>query len=173
VKVIQTLLTIALLLESTLFAIEPETKIISQPGAPLKIISYEPEIIESDTIDLLISPEYWKNEGTYHKVKYQNISNKHIIAIQVCFVTFNIFNEFSDKRTGIATMDTIAPGSFDCGSWENNKYQDFYFDLSYIYVNKVRFIDGTFWYADLNAIVEELKKIDKEFDISNLKNKPK
>ena len=40
------------------------------------------------------------------------------------------------------------------------------------YVSKVRFADGTIWAADLDAVAEELRKIEKDFDVMKLKGKP-
>ena len=68
-------------------------------------------------------------------------------------------------------METIAPGSKEKGKWVATSSADFSFHTGVAYVSKVRFDDGEIWSADLNSVVLELRKIEKDFDASRLKKK--
>jgi hypothetical protein len=68
-------------------------------------------------------------------------------------------------------METIAPGSKEKGKWVATSYADFSFHTGVAYVSKVRFDDEEIWSADLNSVVLELRKIEKDFDASRLKKK--
>jgi hypothetical protein len=138
------------------------TRIINQPNAPIKIISYNAVYVGSSSS--------YVSRGIHHSLEYENSSGRTVVAIQFGLVSFDIWNEFLD-RTGGVTMETIAPGSKEKGKWVATSYADFSFHTGVAYVSKVRFDDGEIWSADLTSVVLELRKIEKDFDASRLKKK--
>ena len=68
-------------------------------------------------------------------------------------------------------MEQLAIGATNKGEWVASAYSDFSFHTGVAYVSKVRFEDGEIWSADLSAIVVELKKIEKDFDVNRLRKK--
>jgi hypothetical protein len=137
------------------------SKIIDQPTAPLKILSYQANYQERSS---------YRSEGIRHVLEYQNVSDRKIVAVQIGLVPFDIWNEFLDKTGGVS-MQTIAPQAKEKGEWLANAYADFSFHTGVAYVSKVRFEDGDIWTADLSAIANEMRKIEKDFDASRLKKK--
>lgn len=137
------------------------SRIIPQADSPLKIVSYEPQFQKSST---------YTREGIRHEVKYQNTSQKKIVAVQIGLTSFDIWNEFLD-RTGGVSMRELSPGESEEGTWVATAYGDFSFYTGVCYVSKVRFEDGQIWSANLDKIAQELKSIEKDFDVSQLKKK--
>jgi hypothetical protein len=68
-------------------------------------------------------------------------------------------------------MRNLSVGQKDKGEWVASRYADFSFHTGVGYVSKVRFADGEIWSAD-TAILLEMRKIQKDFDVSKLKKKP-
>lgn len=159
---------IAFLLISTIFmtsvhAIEPVAKIIEQLESPLQITDYSASYRTGST---------YTSEGIRHAVKFKNISQQAIVAIQIGLVSFDIWNEFLDRTGGVSIQD-IAPGISGSGTWVANAYGDFAFLTGFAYVSKVRFSDGTIWNADIEKIADELRKIEIDFDVKVLKSDSK
>jgi hypothetical protein len=138
------------------------TRIISQPTAPVKIVSYNAFYIDSSST--------YVSRGIHHNLEYENASARTVVAVQFGLVSFDIWNEFLD-RTGGVTMEDIAPGSKEKGKWVATSYADFSFHTGVAYVSKVRFEDGEIWSADLNSVLLDLRKIEKDFDAARLKKK--
>ncbi len=159
-RVFTYLVSLALIFCANIFA-QKSAKIISQVDAPVKIISYEADYQKRGT---------YTSEGIRHDIKYQNVSLKQIIAVQIGLVSFDIWNEFLD-RTGGVSMEKLEPNEAESGAWIATAYADFTFYTGVAYVGKVRFSDGIIWEADLDAIASEMKKIEKDFDVSSLKGK--
>ena len=70
--------------------IKPETRIIAQPAAPIKITSYSARYIGSGST--------YVERGIHHELEYQNVSDKNVIAIEFGLVCFDIWNEFLDRQ---------------------------------------------------------------------------
>jgi len=144
------------------WAIEPVAKIIGQKDAPIVITSY------SDAYQV---GSRYTSEGIRHSVKFKNTSARKIVAVQIGFVSFDVWNEFLD-RTGGVSIEDIAPMESKKGTWVASAYADFSFLTGFAYVSHVRFSDGIIWSADLDAIAEEMRKIERDFDVQKLKGKP-
>src|SRR5215467_4695625 len=80
----------------------PSTRIINQPTAPIKIVSYAAIYFGSSSTYI--------SRGIHHKLEYENSSGRTVVAIQFGLVSFDIWNEFLD-RTGGVTIDTLTPAS--------------------------------------------------------------
>ena len=110
------------------------------------------------------------SRGIHHNLEYENSSERTVVAIQFGLVSFDIWNEFLD-RTGGVTIDTLRAAAKDKGEWVATAYGDFSFHTGVAYVSKVRFEDGEIWSADLNSVLHELRKIEKDFDAGRLQKK--
>ena len=56
--------------------------------------------------------------------------------------------------------------------WVARAYADFSFLTGIAYINKVRFDNGEIWSADLDAVADEMRKIEEDFDVERLEEKP-
>jgi hypothetical protein len=145
------------------FAIQPTTKVISQPGAPIEIASYRAAYSPGSGAYI--------PEGIQHVVEYMNVSGKIVDAVQIGLVSFDVWNEFLDRTLGLAT-DSLAMHATKKGTWVARAYGDFSFLTGLAYVSKVRFRDGEIWKADLDSIASELRQVQQDFDVTNLKKQP-
>lgn len=139
--------------------LKPVTRVVVQEDAPVTITSYSAAYRERSQ---------YTTEGIHHSVKYQNKSGKTAVAVQIGLVSFDIWNEFLDRTNGLST-DVIQPSKDDAGTWVGSAYRGFSFLTGVAFVNRVRFADGSIWMANQEAILEELRKIEKDFDASRLK----
>ncbi len=154
---------LAFLLAATqVYAIEPVAKIIAQKGSPIEITSFSAAYQPDGT---------YQREGIRYEVKYKNIGDKEIVAVQMGLVGFDIWNEFMDRTGGIA-IENIKPGASEEGTWVASAYAEFSFLTGFAYISKVRFSNGQIWEANLESIANEMRKIEKGFDVEKLKGKP-
>lgn len=138
--------------------LRPATRVVVQPDAPVAITNYTAAYRERSQ---------YISQGIHHSVKYQNKSDKIVVAIQVGLVSFDVWNEFLERTNGLST-DTIQPGKEDGGTWIASPYHGFSFLTGVAFINRVRFDDGSIWTANHDTILEELRKIEKDFDASRL-----
>ena len=155
------LIALPLLLTSPARALEPLTRIIAQPGSPIRITAYGAAYQEG-------APN--SPEGIRHTVAYENAGTRAMSAVEISMVSFDVWNEFLDRTPGLTIRD-LTPGAADKRTWVVHSEGDFSFQTAIAYVSRVRFTDGTFWSADVRAIGTELKKVQKDFDVANLDHK--
>ena len=144
--------------------LESASKIIEQPDAPIKILSYKSSYGMHSKVALVGD----KTEGVRHQAEYQNISERGILAVELNYMMFDLFNDYLGFAGGIET-DFLKPGDKDKSDGVASYGSTFLTGVAF--VNKVRFADGEVWRANLNAIEQELIKIDKEFHVAILKPK--
>lgn len=150
-----------LLAATTAAALEPVAKIIAQPTSPVTVTFYSARYQEGGR---------YTTEGIRHNVEYKNTSNSAVVAVRIGLVSFDVWNEFLD-RTGGVSIEDISPSGTDTGAWVARAYADFSFLTGFAYISKVRFADGRIWEADLDAIANEMRKIERNFDVEKLKGK--
>jgi len=141
----------------------PVGNLINLQGSPLKILTYYPEYIEDSKSS---------TKGIVHRIMMKNISGQEVVAYKMLFVSFDSFNEFINKIGGYSN-DSILPNEMGGGVWRTHPFGDFSFLTGVAFVQKVRFADGSVWSAKQDVILAELKKIEKGFDVSLLKEKDK
>src|SRR5262245_13484968 len=110
-------------------SLPPESRVIPQDSAPIKILNYS---------SAYQAVGAYSREGILHTVEYQNISSKTVVAIQFGLVAFDIWNEFLDRTGGVA-MEPIPSQGTGKGAWVATAYADFSFHTGVAYVAKVRF----------------------------------
>ncbi len=144
--------------------IEYVSKIIEQPDAPIKILTYKTSYGMHSKIAMVGE----KTEGVRHQTEYQNISQRGILAVQIEYEMFNVFDEYLGSSWAVKT-DYLKPNDKDKSDGVAD--QGFTFLTGVAFVSKVRFDNGEVWHANLDAIAQELAKIDKAFQASTLKPK--
>ena len=149
--------------------LEYVSKIIEQSDSPIKILSYRSSYGMHSKVALVGE----KTEGVRHQTEHQNVSERGIMAVELGYVMFDLYDEFLDFiRT--SEINLLKPSDKDKsdGIYERAIYERAStFLTGAAFVSKVRFADGEVWRANLDAIAQELAKIDKEFQASALKPK--
>jgi len=151
--------------------IEYVGKIIDQPDSPVKIISYKCSYGMHSKVALVGE----KTQGIRHQTEYQNTSERGILAVGLDYVMFNLFDEFLEWAPTIET-DFLKPsekdksdGVVDAALYTPGQLSSFLTGI--VFVSRVRFADGEIWRANLDTVIANLTKIDKEFPASALKHK--
>lgn len=144
--------------------LESVSKILDQPNSPIKILTYKSAYGMHSKVALVGE----KTEGVRHQAEYQNVSERGILAVQLGYFMFDLFNEYLGDA-GTIEMDLLKPGDKDKSDGVASYGATFLTGVAF--VSKVRFADGEVWRANLDNIAQELAKIDKEFEISALKRK--
>ena len=153
---------LALLGPSHAFAQQYESKILEQKSAPVVIEEYQAAYQRRVGA--------YQREGIRHSLKYRSNTDRPIIALQFGLVSFDIWDEFLDRMGGV-TMESLKPSEKKSGEWIATAYADFSFRTGVAYVSKVRFADGEIWTVDLDWVLAQMRKIEKDFDAKNLKKK--
>lgn len=139
----------------------PKAIIIGQPNSPVEIIGYTARFQRRST---------YMTEGIAHSLEYRSRSTQKVVAIRFGLVSFDVFNRFLGKTGGIS-MDDLVPAKTQKGEWVSSPYADFSFLTGLAYVDLVRLEDGTIWQADEATVLDEIRKIEKDFDAKLLKEK--
>lgn len=140
---------------------QPKAIIITQPNSPVEVINYTARFQRRST---------YSTEGISHNLEYKTRGTQKVVAIRFGLVSFDVFNQFLSKIGGIST-DDLVPGKSQKGEWVSSPYADFSFLTGLAYVDMVRLDDGTIWKADEAAVLEEIRKIEKDFDAKLLKER--
>ena len=149
---------------SDIFGDENSTTIIYQDGQPIQVTSYRSIYVPD--VDM-------EAEGILHSVKYKNNSGKNIVAIKFGFASFDAFNHLLDSFTGISIEDIEVDSDAE-GTWKQTCISPWLykkFGSGVMYIDVVRFQDGSFWYSDKDKIISELQKFEKDLKKEDLKKK--
>ncbi len=147
------------------FAQQPDSsrnRVVPQQDAPVAISSYNSAYSVASR---------YTSQGIEHNLRYTNTSKRPIIAIEFGLVSFSTFNDFVDRTYGTDRQidKKFQDGSKDAsGTWMARALNEHSHWTGVTWVNRVRFDNGEIWKADDRAIVEELKKIQADFDASVL-----
>jgi hypothetical protein len=155
------MVAVSLVGQAALAAPPPKMIIISQANSPIQITAYTARYVEGSQ---------YSREGIHHNLTYMNRGAQQVVAIRFGLVTFDVFNQFLGKTGGIS-MDDLQIGKSEKGSWINSPYGDFSFNTGLAYVDMVRFADGTIWKADEATVLDEIRKIEKDFDAKLLRER--
>ena len=136
-------------------------RILIQEDSPIKISSYDAKYQARGT---------YRREGILHSLKYQNHSDREIVAVKFGLLSFNIFNQFQDRLGGV-TIEDIVPGRDYSGSWVASALAEFAFYTGVAYVDTVRFRNGEIWISDRESILSQIQEIEQDFDAAQLTDK--
>jgi hypothetical protein len=154
------LIAVLLVLTMSGFASGETTIVITQSGAPLKIARYATS---------------FRSDQITHSTSVVNLTDKPIVAVQIGFATFDAFNDFMGAFTGWS-IENLPPGKEEKRGWSQKPYAAFSFErygTGVAYVKAVRFEDGTIWKADMNEVLNDLRKFAKELTREDLQEKKK
>ena len=132
--------------------------VVEQPNSPISLSEYSAEYQERDS---------YQSEGVRNEVTYRNTSNRDIVAFELGFVIFSVFNEFLDNSSGVS-MDDLEAGDSDDGGWVFNSLNAFTFHTGVAFVRHLRYENGEIWEADMSVVEDRIQKIQSEFDASQL-----
>jgi hypothetical protein len=139
----------------------PRAIIVTQSNSPIAITSYSAAYREGGR---------YSRDGINHDLQYVNRSTKKIVAIRFGFVSFDAFNQHLGTTGGVQLSDIVPEAKGRCG-WIQSAYSDFAFLTGIAYVHKVRFDDDQIWIADMNVVLEELRKIQSDFSAKELEER--
>lgn len=155
-------LGICVLLVLPIFLLAEIAIILKQENSPLKITEYR-------TVYSYFDREYTIS----HLVSYLNTSEKKIVAIRLGFITFDAFNEFLDKFVGIS-IEEVEIDKMKAVSWQQSTYKAFSFKkygTGLMYIDKVRFEDGSIWVLSKDEILPQIQEIQESFTEDLLKER--
>ena len=142
--------------------------ILEQKGVPLKISSYE-VAFESESRTRFDS----HSDRIKHSLNYSNVSEKKIVALRIGIAAFDTFNNFMGRFGGVS-IEELAPKSEANGVWTQSPYAAFLFKkygTGVVYVSEIRFEDGTFWRADMDSVLAQMRKFEATLEKDDLKEK--
>lgn len=155
--------TLLLIVGSNAMARAENSVIVVQEGAPLKVLSYTAEFDVADKKALI-----------EHEVKYQNVSKAKIVSARFGLLEFNGYGELIDAFCGYSLEDSNK-GEKDSATFiDIAEHSPFFEDYGagYVWVDAVRYVDGTLWKVDRAQILAELQKVKPEISAADL-NKEK
>ena len=138
-----------------------KTIILKQENALLKITEYKAEY------------RTYKREHISHSIKAINSSDKLIVAYHLSFITFDVFNEFLDKFNGFS-VDKVEINKEEKAGWRHSPYAVALFEdygTAVVYVDKIRFENGTIWAANKEEILPQIQEIQESFSAELLEEK--
>ena len=171
-----------------LLALPPaKTRILTQENSPVEITGYFARYNGKDAARIQLEKSrqavgkynamahaekndkfFYAVEGIAHVVEYRNITERKIVAVVFGLLAFDIFDESQDTAHGWS-LDDLKQGASGNGTWVHRSNMEKAFHTGMAYVAKVRFEDGEIWKSDLEGIVEQIHRIDKDFTQDSLK----
>lgn len=132
-------------------ALAETASVIKQLNAPVQVLGYEAEYDDKD--DKLFFVE--------HEVKYKNVAQQGVTAVRFGCLQLNAFNDPLGTFYGFATEES-DPQEKDKAVFVDEFPEAVLFEklgTALLWIDAVRFSDGTFWTADHAQVLEELKKV--------------
>ncbi|MCM0080550.1 hypothetical protein L4X63_03000 [Geomonas sp. Red32] len=137
---------------------------VLQPDAPLEIFLYENDFDTKDS-----------KPRIRHLVKYQNVSKQKVLSARFGFVECNDYNELVGSFVGYSLEDAKVGEKNKIKFTDEAPYASFFkkYGSSFVWVDAVRFENGTVWNADRSHVVIDLKSYlpgIKEIDLAEKKS---
>jgi len=133
--------------------LERESYIVKQENCPIEISDYKMEYYE-------------RRKGIWHTTQFINITDKEILAIEFRFVLIDVFDEFLSHHSHVKIEKIIpqtekkkrdAETPYKSNSFHSRRNIDVQHALkSYVYIYKVRFLNGEIWECDWDSIVKQV-----------------
>ena len=146
-KLAMFLLGIMFFLAIPVFGLDIATREIKFSDDPVKIL---------ETSAGLVEQKYGKE--LYCHMKYVNQSNNAIDALSFRMLFYDVFNEYLDTISGVS-IRRFPPGETEYSSWKPNIYKDWSTHTIVVFLDKVRFVDGTVWRRPEDEITLEINKL--------------
>lgn len=154
--------TLLLIIGSTAAARAEKAAIVALEGAPVKILNYTAEYDLAE-----------KKALVEHEIKYQNVSPAEIVSVRFGILEYNGYGDLLDNFYGYALEDS-SKGEKDSATFINiAEHARFFEDLGagYVWVDALRYADGTLWRAERSQILAELQKLKPEISEADLAGK--
>lgn len=160
--IVRLAVSIALILCCHGLALGQQTSFAQQGDAPLKVLAYIAKFgTKAD------------RPRVVHVVKYQNQSKKEVVAARFGILEYNGYHEKLDGFVGY-TLEESGAGERDSAEFINEADHAIFFEgygTGYLWVDAVRFADGTVWKSDRAQLLEEMKKLNPEIAAADLAEK--
>lgn len=151
--------TLLLVVGSNTVARAENSVIVMQEGAPLKVLTYSAEFDVADKKALI-----------EHEVKYQNVSAAKIVSARFGILEFNGYSELIDAFCGY-TLEDSNKGEKDSATFNDIAEHSLFFEdfgTGYIWVDAVRYADGSIWNVERAQILTEMQKLKPEISAADL-----
>ena len=112
------------------------------------------EILETSAT--LVEQKYGKE--LYCHMKYVNRSDNAIDALSFRMLFYDVFNEYLDTISGVS-ISKLPPGETGYSSWKVNIYREWSTHTMIVFLDRIRFADGTIWRRSEAEITLELNKL--------------
>jgi hypothetical protein len=130
---------------------EPKAVILPQSGAPVELTAYKASYEGA---------RLFQADGIKHEVTFRNDDDQRIDAIKLRFVMYSVFRDIIDRSYGVV-LEPLSPGTDDNENWTHDPPNAATFYIGAVYVEKVRFADGTIWTVDTAPMEEQLRRIER------------
>jgi len=163
-------------LKLIVFALGAAIFFLTVPAFGLNIVTKEVKF-NDDPVEILDTWAHLKEENygkdLYCFVEYINRSENTIDALSFRMLFYDVFNEYLDTISGIS-ISKLLLGKEERGRWKPNIYKDWSTHRIIVFLDRVRFADGTIWRRDELDITKELSEVkDILFNPEQLKEKRK
>lgn len=141
-----------------------QPKVVTQNGCPLSITEYD--------------VYYSKVEkGLWHRPRYQNETERTMVAIEFRFVLIDVFEKFLSHHSHLEIED-VKPQSeknkreakFDdkVNVFHSRRFIDVGHTLrSYMYIYKIRFEDGEIWEYNEKEVIDQISPPNNPIKLEN------
>lgn len=149
---------------------------LTVPAFGLNIVTKEVKF-NDDPVEILDTWAQLKEENygkdLYCSVEYINRSENTIDALSFRMLFYDVFNEYLDTISGIS-ISKLPLGKGERGRWKANIYKYWSTHTIIMFLDRVRFADGTIWRRNELDITKELSEVkDILFNPEQLKEKRK
>lgn len=115
----------------------------------------------------------YQREGIRYRIEFSNVSEKRIVAYQVSFIAFDVFNRPLGRPLGGYSIKTIEHLGSESGSWlqrtsNSALFRDYGTALAYI--SLIRFDDGVIWKYDTEEVLLQLQEFEESLTIEDLQS---
>lgn len=154
-------LAVALLLivGSNTLACAEKAVMVAQGRAPVQLLSYTAEYDVAD-----------KKPLVEHEIKYQNVSSAEVVSVRFGILEYNGYGDLLDNFMGYV-LERSSKGEKDSATFINSSEQSRFFEdfgVSYVWVDALRYADGSLWRAERAQVLAELQKLKPEIGEGDL-----
>ena len=154
--------TLLLIVGSNAVSRAENSVMVTQEGAPLKVLSYTAEFDVTEKKALI-----------EHEVKYQNVSAAKIVSARFGILEYNGYGDLIDTFCGY-TLEKSSKGEKDSATFTDVAEHSLFFEdfgTAYVWVDALRYEDGTLWKADPAGLLTEMQKLKPEISAADLAGK--
>lgn len=158
----------AVLLLTGSWAAAGDAVVLRQDGCPIEITAYTAKY-ESE-----VRSGYGQHASRIlHNIDFVSASDQKIVVVRFGITAFDALNEFMTKTAGWSS-GALKPGKTKNVRFPQRPYAAFSFGrygTGVVYVDAVRFEDGTIWRADMESVLEQLRQFADDLELDDLKER--